>query len=360
MFNYIIKYVFEKYNYIINYNNFLQLQSILILLTTFFITLFIGTIFIKKLKKLKIQQIIRKNIPKSHITKKETPTMGGIIILISITISILIWTNPCNLHTICILTSLFGYAIIGFIDDYIKITKKNTNGLNKKWKYFLQSAISLPIIYNIHLLQNNNENIQLILPFLKKSISIPQNNIWVYIIYYFIIVGTSNAVNLTDGLDGLTIMPTILISFNLAIVAWLSSDKNLENYTYIPYIPYSEKIMIICIIISGTGLGFLWFNAYPAKIFMGDIGSLSIGATLGTISILLNQELFFIIISGIFIIETISIIIQIIHFKIKNKKLFLMSPIHHHYELKGFQENHIVVRFWIISFILTFIGLMSL
>ncbi|MCR3754720.1 MAG: phospho-N-acetylmuramoyl-pentapeptide- transferase [Candidatus Westeberhardia cardiocondylae] len=361
MFDYFIEYLLTKHNIQINYLTLLQLQTIASLLTSFIISLYIGSIIIKKLKKLKITQIIRKHGPKSHLKKQGTPTMGGIIILLSIIISILIWTNPSNTHVLCILLTLSGYAIIGFIDDYKKIKHKNTHGLSGIRKYLLQSIITCAIIYNILYISKNSEKIML-LPIIQKSIVIPQNNIWLYIIMmYIIIVGASNAVNLTDGLDGLTTMPAILVACGLSIVAWISSHKNIELFNaYIPYLVHANNIMVICTAIIGAGLGFLWFNIYPAKIFMGDVGSLPIGATLGTISILLHQEIFFIIISGIFIIETISIILQIGYFKCTNKKIFLMSPIHHHYELKGSPETHIVIRFWIISFIFILIGLISL
>ncbi|CEN32113.1 Phospho-N-acetylmuramoyl-pentapeptide-transferas e [Candidatus Westeberhardia cardiocondylae] len=331
--------------------------------TSFLLSTWIGYILIKKLRKLQINQIIRKNGPKSHLKKQGTPTMGGLIIIFSIIISTFLWIYPFNSYIFCILFSLIGYGIIGFIDDYKKISNNNTDGLNFIWKYFLQSIITLLIIHNIFMLLKEKETIQLILPFVKKNIPFSSSeNMWWYIILcYVIIIGISNAVNLTDGLDGLAIIPIILVSLGLGIISWKSSNiKYTETTLHIPYLTFSYEITIICAIIIGSALGFLLFNIYPAKIFMGDVGSLSLGSILSTIAILLHQELFLLIISGIFIIEVISVIIQFVFFKIKKRRIFLMAPIHHHYELKGIPEKTIVIRFWIISAILTYIGILSI
>jgi phospho-N-acetylmuramoyl-pentapeptide-transferase len=284
--------------------------------------------------------------------------MGGVFILFSIFISIFLYCNLSNLDIWYVIGVLVGYGLIGFLDDYKKIRYNHPKGLKILWKFFLLSIIAVIIIYAIHLNLSNTTNIELVIPFYTKVV-FKINYLYMFLCY-FVIVGTSNAVNLTDGLDGLAIMPIILLSLGLGLLSFCSSNVIFSKYMNIPYLSKSNELSILCMTIIGSGLGFLWFNSYPAKIFMGDVGSLSLGGALGTISILLHQEFLLLILGGVFVFETISVILQIIYFKFRKKRIFKMAPIHHHYEIQGLSESVIVVRFWIISMLLLFIGILSL
>ncbi|QIE01950.1 phospho-N-acetylmuramoyl-pentapeptide-transferase [Buchnera aphidicola] len=348
------KYLFLNMNIIF----YIPYRMILSLLTSFFISLYMMPYLICFLEKYKKFQIIRHNGPKKHYLKQNIPTMGGIIIIFSIFFSTMIYCNLSNIDIWLIISILITYGIIGFIDDYKKIKHKNSQGLKLIWKYFWMSIYAIFLIY---IIQYNTPNIfftQLIIPFHIK------NTFEVYYLYiflsYFVIVGTSNAVNLTDGLDGLAIMPVIFAISGFALISLFSDNINNSNYLNIAYVKDSSELAILCSAIIGSGLGFLWFNSYPAKIFMGDVGSLSLGGVLGTIAILLHQQLLLVIMGGIFVCEAISVILQILSFKIRKKRMFKMAPIHHHYEEKGILEPLIIVRVWIISFIFVLIGLISL
>nr|BET44647.1 MAG: phospho-N-acetylmuramoyl-pentapeptide-transferase [Candidatus Aschnera chinzeii] len=346
----ITKY-FSNYNIVCN----LTFRIIISLCTALITALIIGPYLILYLQKLQIKQIIRNEGPKSHFIKKNTPTMGGILILISTIISILLWSKLNNPYVWCVIIILIGYGIIGYIDDYHKIKHKNTIGLVPSCKYLWQSILAIGVTCYLYSIGKNTVITQLVIP-IFKDIN-PQLDICYIILTYLVIVGTSNAVNLTDGLDGLAIVPIIFIAIGLSIVAIITGNITLANQMHLPYIYYANELAVTSTAIIGSGLGFLWFNTYPAQIFMGDVGSLSIGGALGILAILLRQELLLFIIGGIFVIETISVILQIILFKINGKRIFLMAPIHHHYELKGYAEPKIVIRFWIISFIFLLIGL---
>ncbi|WWO95369.1 MAG: phospho-N-acetylmuramoyl-pentapeptide-transferase [Candidatus Dasytiphilus stammeri] len=323
-------------------------RAFISLITGFGLTISFGSWFIKKLQNLKIGQVVRSDGPKSHFGKNGIPTMGGLIILMSIMSSVLFWAHLSNPYIWFVFFVLIGYGIVGFIDDYQKIVRKNTQGLIPYWKYFFQSIITFGIILILYVWNKNQ---------LENRLSIMQN--WISYLYvtYFTIISTSNAVNLTDGLDGLAIIPTIFVAAGLGLVAWFNSNLTISNYLHITYSPYSTELVIFCSAIIGSGLGFLWFNTYPAEVFMGDIGSLALGAILGIISILLRQELLLLVMGGLFVIETISVIIQVVLFKLCRKKLLLMAPLHHHYELKGLPESKITIRLSIISFLLVLIGL---
>lgn len=348
------------YKYLNNYSNnisYISFRAIFSLLTAFFINLFIGPYFIKFFRKIQQYQIIRKNGPKNHYTKNNTPTIGGLFIIISIVVSTILYCDLSNNYVWYVISVLLSYGLIGYLDDYKKIKYNNSWGLTPFCKYFLLSIVALGIIYTMY---NDSEKVistHLIIPFFKKNIEINYLHIF---LSYFVIVGTSNAVNLTDGLDGLAIMPVILLACGFTLISLLSIDIKNSNYLNVDYIQNSNELVVLCTAIIGSGLGFLWFNSYPAKIFMGDIGSLSLGGCLGTMAILLHQELLLIIMGGVFVFETISVILQIISFKIRKKRIFKMAPIHHHYEMKGILEPIIVVRFWIISLILLLISLISL
>ncbi|MCV2508807.1 MAG: phospho-N-acetylmuramoyl-pentapeptide-transferase [Candidatus Lightella neohaematopini] len=330
----------------------------IILLITFSITIFIGYIIFPILVNLNCKQVGRHYYPKSHKKKNNTPTMGGIIINITIILSIFLWVDYNNVFIQYILFLLVGYSIIGFMDDYYKIRYNNTQGLSAIKKYFWQSLLSIAVI--ICILINNiiSYKLLIVIPFIGH-IKICSWLIFV-ILSYLIIVGTSNAVNLTDGLDGLVTVPIIFTSIGLLVLSFITSNLKLSKYFNISYINLSSELVVLCIIIIGVSLGFLWFNCYPAKLFMGDVGSLPLGGIIGLISILIHQESLLLIMGGLFFVETISVIIQVVFFKIIGKRVFLMAPIHHHFELKGYKEQLIVVRVWIICFILLILSLMQL
>ncbi|MCV2518529.1 MAG: phospho-N-acetylmuramoyl-pentapeptide-transferase [Candidatus Lightella neohaematopini] len=346
-------------NYYFYHINTLNIYILcIILLTTFIITISIGYIIFPILVKLNCKQIGRCCYPKSHKKKNNTPTMGGIIINIAIILSIFLWIDYNNVFIQYITFLLIGYSIIGFIDDYYKIRYNNTQGLSAIKKYLWQSILSVIVI--ICILTNNTISYKLliVIPFIGY-IKICSWLIFA-IFSYLIIVGTSNAVNLTDGLDGLVIVPIIFTSIGLLILSFITSSIKLSKYFNISYINLSSELVVLCMIIIGVSLGFLWFNCYPAKLFMGDVGSIPLGGVIGLISVLIHQESLLLIMGGFFFVETISVIIQIIFFKIIKKRIFLMAPIHHHFELKGYKEQLIVVRVWIICFILLILSLMQL
>jgi phospho-N-acetylmuramoyl-pentapeptide-transferase len=284
--------------------------------------------------------------------------MGGSMILFAVAISTLLCADLSNRYIWVVLLVTLAHGVIGFIDDYKKVLLGNSDGLSAKAKYFWQSVVAASAaVYLFNTAQVPAET-QLIVPFFKN---VTLNLGWGYVVLtYFVIVGTSNAVNLTDGLDGLAIMPTVLIAAALAIFAYLSGHINFSQYLQIPFIPKSGELMVFCAALVGAGLGFLWFNAYPAMVFMGDVGALALGAALGIVAVLVRQEIVLVVMGGVFVMETISVIIQVASYKIRKKRVFLMAPIHHHFELKGWPEPRVIVRFWIISVILVLIGLSTL
>ncbi|WWO96590.1 MAG: phospho-N-acetylmuramoyl-pentapeptide-transferase [Candidatus Dasytiphilus stammeri] len=338
---------------------FLNFRSIFSFLTAFFISIFMMPSFIKTLKKLHLNQIIRLEGPKTHLNKYDTPTMGGTIILISILLTVLLWSQLSNSYIWCILFVLIGYGVIGFIDDYRKLSRHNTQGLSALWKYFWQSIITGMIIGLMWWIDKNQIPITNIMDPDFSNFFTSVGIIYVLMIY-FVLIGTSNAVNLTDGLDGLAIMILVLVSSAFALVAWATGNVTMASYLHLSYLQYASEIVIVCTAIMGAGLGFLWFNTYPAQIFMGDVGSLPLGGLLGIIAVLLRKKLLLFIMGGVFVIETISVIIQVGWFKLRGKRFFLMAPLHHHYELKGCPEPRIIVRFWIISLIMIIIGIATI
>lgn len=341
-----------------NVFSYVTVRAILGLLTALLISLFLGQKVIDRLQKLQMGQVIRHNGPESHLSKKGTPTMGGLLIVGSIVVSVLLWANLANFYVWIALFVLVSYGTIGFADDYLKVVRKNTDGLIARWKYFWQSFVALIVAFGLYIYGKDTEVTALVIPFFKDVL--PQLGIFFILLAYFVIVGAGNAVNLTDGLDGLAIVPTILVAGGFAVVAWATGNVNFATYLHIPYIPYSSELIVVCLAIVGAGLGFLWFNTYPAMLFMGDVGSLALGGVLGTIAVLLRQEFLLLIMGGIFVIETVSVILQVGSFKLRKKRIFKMAPIHHHYELKGWPEPRVIVRFWILSFIFVMIGLITL
>ena len=350
---YLVKY-FTFFNVI----SYLTVRAILGLLTSLAISLIMGQKVIDWLQKLQIGQVIRNDGPESHLSKKGTPTMGGILILASISLSVFLWADLRNPYVWITLFVLIGYGIVGFADDYLKVIRKNSAGLIARWKYFWQSVIALVVAFGLYAYGKDSSVTVLVVPFFKDVI--PQLGICFILLTYFVIVGAGNAVNLTDGLDGLAIMPTVFVAAGFALVSWATGNVNFAAYLHIPYIKFSGELMIICTAIIGAGLGFLWFNTYPAMVFMGDVGSLALGGVFGIISVLLRQEFLLLIMGGIFVIETLSVILQVGSFKLRGKRIFRMAPIHHHYELKGWPEPRVIVRFWIISLMLVVIGLLTL
>ncbi|MGR9045908.1 MAG: phospho-N-acetylmuramoyl-pentapeptide-transferase [Gammaproteobacteria bacterium] len=337
---------------------YLTLRAILGALTALIISFMIGPVMIKKLTSRKIGQSVRSDGPKSHFDKAGTPTMGGTLILVAVAISTLLWSNLSNRYVWVILLVTIGFGIIGFVDDYRKVMQGNSDGLSARAKYFWQSVIGMVAAVFLFMSATVPAETQFIVPFFKD---VGLNMGWFYIVLtYFVIVGTSNAVNLTDGLDGLAIMPTVMVAAGLGVFAYLSGHVEFSKYLAIPFLPYSGELIVFCASLIGAGLGFLWFNAYPAMVFMGDVGALALGAALGVLAVLVRQEIVLIIMGGVFVMETVSVIIQVASFKATGKRVFRMAPIHHHFELKGWPEPRVIVRFWIITFILVLIGLSTL
>jgi phospho-N-acetylmuramoyl-pentapeptide-transferase len=341
-----------------NVFSYLTFRSILGVLTSLFLSLYFGPILIARLQKMQIGQVVRGDGPESHFSKKGTPTMGGLLILGSILVSTLLWANLNNKYIWVVLFVLVSFGTIGFIDDYRKVIRKDPKGLIARWKYFWQSVFAIITALFLYMTAERPAETALLVPFLKDVM--PQLGLLFIALSYFVIVGTSNAVNLTDGLDGLAIVPTIMVAAAFAIIAYASGNVNFAAYLNIPYLPYASELVVLCATMIGAGLGFLWFNTYPAQVFMGDVGSLALGAVLGVIAILVRQEIVLFIMGGIFVIETISVILQVGSYKLRGQRIFRMAPIHHHYELKGWPEPRVIVRFWILSIIFVLVGLATL
>ena len=347
-----------EYNRIFFVFNYIALRSVLAALTALLIAIVIGKPMIRWLQKMQIGQVIRDDGPQSHLSKKGTPTMGGCLILFSIAISVLLWSNLTNRFTWILLFVTLSFGLIGFLDDYLKLSKKNAKGLRAKWKYLMQSAFGLITVVAIFLALNPYMDLSISVPFTKQLI-IPLGGFFI-IFGYFVIVGSSNAVNLTDGLDGLAILPIVMVAAGLGAFAYVSSNANFASYLLMNYIAGTGEVVIFCAAICGAGVGFLWYNSYPAEVFMGDVGALSLGAALGCIALILRQELVLFIMGFIFVIETVSVILQVGSYKLRKKRIFKMAPIHHHFELKGWAEPKVVVRFWILTAMFVLIGLASL
>jgi phospho-N-acetylmuramoyl-pentapeptide-transferase len=338
--------------------DYLTMRAILGALTAMALSLWLGPPVIERLAKLKGGQPIRSDGPQSHFVKAGTPTMGGALILLTITLSTLLWGDLRNRYIWLLLGVLIAFGAIGWYDDWIKIVRRDPNGMRSRDKYLLQSIVGLLAGLFLFYTATVPAATTLYLPLLKHF-ALPLH--WGFVILaYFWIVGFSNAVNLTDGLDGLAIMPTVLVAAALGVFAYAAGNSVFSQYLQIPAIPGAGEIAIFCAAIAGAGLGFLWFNTYPAMVFMGDIGALALGAALGAIAVIVRQELILVVMGGIFVIETLSVMIQVASFKLTGKRVFRMAPIHHHFELKGWPEPRVIVRFWIISVVLVLVGLASL
>ncbi len=337
---------------------YITLRGIMGILTALGLSLFLGPWLIRRLKEKQIGQAIRDDGPQSHLSKAGTPTMGGALILLSIAISTLLWSDLSSRYVWVTLIVTLIFGAVGWVDDWRKVVEKNPRGLPARWKYFWQSIAGIGAAVVLYMTAQSPIETQLILPFFK-DVAIDMG-IFFIVFTYFVIVGSSNAVNLTDGLDGLAIMPTVMVAAALAVFAYLSGHVQFANYLHIPYVAGSGELIIFCGAIVGAGLGFLWFNTYPAQVFMGDVGALSLGAALGVIAVIVRQELVLVIMGGVFVMETVSVILQVASFKLTGRRIFRMAPIHHHFELKGWPEPRVIVRFWIITVVLVLIGLASL
>ncbi len=341
-----------------NLFGYLTLRAILAAITALAVSLVIGPPMIRKLAAYKVGQTIRNDGPQSHFSKAGTPTMGGTLILFAVAAATLLWADLRNRYIWILLFVLLSFGLIGFIDDYKKLVLKDSRGLIARYKYALQSILGLVAALWLYWTADVPAATTLYLPILK-DFAWPLG-IGFVVVAYFWIVGFSNAVNLTDGLDGLAIMPTVLVSAGLGVFAYVAGHSVFANYLGIPSIPGAGEIAIFCAALGGAGLGFLWFNTYPAQVFMGDVGALSVGAALGAVAIITRQELVLVLMGGIFVIETLSVMIQVASFKLTGKRVFRMAPIHHHFELKGWPEPRVIVRFWIISVVLVLLGLATL
>ncbi len=328
-------------------------------LSALLLTIFLGPILIKFLSSIQFAQSIRGDGPESHHLKSGTPTMGGLIIIFSVIISTLLWSDFKNPYIWVLIFITISFGIIGFFDDWLKIREKNSKGLRGKYKLILQSIFaSVAMIFMLEVSPDGYQQI-FIMPFNKEFIFIISPILFLCI-SIFVIVGSSNAVNLTDGLDGLAILPSVLIAGGLGLIAYASGNILIANYLFIPFNPLSGELIVFCGALIGAGIGFLWYNTYPAQIFMGDLGSLTLGAILGTLAVLIRHEIVFAIMAGVFVMETLSVIIQVGSYKLRGKRVFLMAPIHHHFELKGWAEPKVIVRFWIITFVLVLFALATL
>ena len=338
---------------------YLTFRSILSALTALLVGLFFGPPMISWLKKLQIGQTVRDDGPQSHLSKAGTPTMGGVLILFAITVSCLLWGDLRQANLWLVLLVTLSCGVVGWVDDYRKLVLKNSKGLPSRWKYFWQSVIALAAVWYLYVNASLPIHTQLVIPFFKTWL-IDLGPLFV-IFAYFVIVGSSNAVNLTDGLDGLAIMPIVMVAGALGVFAYASSNIVYAHYLSLSFVPNSGELTIFCSSIVGAGLGFLWYNSYPAQVFMGDVGSLALGAALGIVAVVVRQELVLLIMGGLFVIETVSVILQVGYFKYtKGKRLFRMAPLHHHFELKGWSEPKVIVRFWIMTVVFVLCGLATL
>jgi phospho-N-acetylmuramoyl-pentapeptide-transferase len=342
-----------------NVFNYITLRAVLACLTALVISFVIGPALIRKLAAYKVGQAVRDDGPQSHLGKAGTPTMGGALILASIVITALLWADLQNRLVWIVLWVTVGFGAIGWVDDYRKVVARNPRGLPAKAKFFWQSVVGVAAAVYLAFYTNLPAQTEFIVPFFKQA-AYPLGAFGFIVMTYFVIVGASNAVNLTDGLDGLAIMPTVMIGAALGVFAYVAGHAVFSKYLGFPYIPGAGELAVICGAIAGAGLAFLWFNAYPAEVFMGDVGALALGAALGTIAVIVRQEIVLFIMGGVFVVETLSVMLQVASFKLTGKRIFRMAPLHHHYELKGWKENQVVVRFWIITMMLVLVGLSTL
>ncbi len=342
-----------------NVFQYLTFRAILATVSALMLSLLVGPFLIARLSRYQIGQVVRDDGPQTHLIKAGTPTMGGTLILVTTLVSTLLWADLSSRLTWMVLGVTFAFGLIGFYDDYLKLVVRNPRGLVARWKYFYQSVAGLATAATLYYTAQSPAETTLFLPFVK-SFAEPLSAFAYIAFAYFMIVGMSNAVNLTDGLDGLAIMPATLVVAALGVFAYVTGNAKFATYLQIPEVRGAGELIIFCGALAGAGLGFLWFNAYPAQVFMGDVGALAIGASIGVIAIVVRQELVTLVMGGVFVVETASVILQVGSYKLRGKRIFRMAPIHHHFELKGWAEPKVIVRFWIISLILVLLGLATL
>jgi phospho-N-acetylmuramoyl-pentapeptide-transferase len=342
-----------------NVFNYITLRVVLAALTSLAISFIVGPSMIRRLTAYKIGQAVRDDGPQTHLIKMGTPTMGGALILVAVAVTTLLWADLQNRYVWIALLTTLGFGAVGWVDDWRKVVHRNPKGLSAKAKIGWQSVIAIAAVVYLAYSAKLPQQTELIVPFFK-TVAIPLGAVGFVILGYFVVVGTSNAVNLTDGLDGLAIMPTVMIASALAVFAYVTGHAGFSRYLAFPYIPGAGELAVFCGAIAGAGLAFLWFNAYPAEVFMGDVGALALGAALGMVALVVRQEIVLLIMGGVFVVETLSVMIQVASFKLTGKRVFRMAPLHHHYELKGWKENQVVVRFWIITMMLVLFGLSTL
>ncbi|MCU0753831.1 MAG: phospho-N-acetylmuramoyl-pentapeptide-transferase [Xanthomonadales bacterium] len=342
----------------LNLLRYLSFRAIAAALVAFAVSLLLGPRFIRGLQRRQYGQVIRVDGPQSHLSKKGTPTMGGGLILLAITVATVLFADLGNRYVLVALGVLLAFGAIGWLDDYRKLVLKDSRGLPARWKFGLQVVFGIGAALLLYLTADAPSNTQLFVPFLK-DFALPLGLFFVAMAAFWI-VGFSNAVNLTDGLDGLAILPSAMVAGALGIFAYLSGNAVFAEYLLIPRVPGAGELSIFCAAISGAGLGFLWFNCYPAQVFMGDVGALALGAALGAVAVMTRQELVLVVMGGVFVVETVSVMLQVGSYKTTGRRIFRMAPIHHHFELKGWPEPRVIVRFWILSVILVLIGLATL
>jgi phospho-N-acetylmuramoyl-pentapeptide-transferase len=339
--------------------HYLTFRIILATLTSLTLSLLIGPWMIHRLDRLGVGQVIRTLGPEQHQRKRGTPTMGGTLILLATLLATLLWANPENRYVALALATLFIFGLIGGIDDYLKLARHSSRGLRARDKFLIQGLAALAIVIALDLTDRNPLARTLLIPFVKHA-DVPLGTAGFILLGWLVIVGTSNAVNLTDGLDGLAIMPTVLVAGALSVFAYVTGNFKFATYLEIAYLPHVGALAVFCASLMGAGVGFLWFNTYPAQVFMGDVGALALGAALGIVALSVRQELVLVLMGGLFVIETLSVIIQVASFKLTGQRVFRMAPLHHHFELKGWAEPKVIVRFWIISLMLVLLGLATL
>ena len=353
-----LSHYLSSYLHFLRVFQYITFRTIVSTLTSLFIVLFFCPKFIRWLVSLQFGQVVRTDGPEAHLKKSGTPTMGGALILMALGVSVFLWGDLTNPYIWIALWVTLGFGWIGFVDDYRKITQKNTKGLSARKKILYQSLIALIAILTLYLTAKTGDETQLVIPFCKSIVI--HLGLFYIVFSYVVIVGTSNAVNLTDGLDGLATMPAILVIMALGVFAYVTGNVHFAHYLSLPYVPNTAELVVFCGALAGAGLGFLWYNSYPAQLFMGDVGSLSIGGALGVIAVMVRQELVLFLMGGVFVAETVSVILQVASFKLRGKRIFKMAPLHHHFELSNWPEPKVIVRFWIVTVILVLVGLATL
>ncbi len=340
-----------------NLFQYITFRGVMAAITALLLSLVLGPPVIAGLARMKVGQNVRRDGPKSHYSKSGTPTMGGVLMILTIVLTTLLWADVSNRYIVAALLATLSFAVIGGVDDYLKL-RRDGRGLTIRSKFFWQSVAGLALAVMVFNGTAYPAELQLIVPFVKDVVV--DMGPWFILLTYLTVVGASNAVNLTDGLDGLVVLPVALIAVALSVFAYTSGHVNFAHYLAIPHLPQASELVIFCGALAGAALGFLWFNTYPAQVFMGDVGALSLGAAIGMVAVLVRQELVLVIMGGVFVVETLSVILQVASFKSTGRRIFRMAPLHHHFELRGWPEPRVIVRLWIVSLLLVLVGLATL